>query len=92
MHNLNKAIRILEFEKVKTILASLAFTEGAKKRALSLMPTSNKINVIKRQELTKNAKDMEGIKGVPSFNSFPEILDIVEKAEKNSILSLLEIK
>ncbi len=91
MHNLDKAVRILEFEKIKNILASLALTSGAKKRALSLAPSSNKIVVLKRQELTQNAKDMAGIKGTPSFNSFPEILDHIYKAEKNSILSPREI-
>ena len=73
------------------MLSSYAQTEGAKKRALSLIPSANKDTVIRRQELTDNAKKMSGIKGAPSFNSIPEILDTVEKAEKNSILSPREI-
>lgn len=91
MHNLEKSVRILEFEKIKSILANLALTEGAKKRALSLLPSSNEHTVKRRQELTANAKEMAGIKGVPSFNSIPDVLDIIEKAEKNSILSPREI-
>ncbi|MBE6673726.1 MAG: endonuclease MutS2 [Ruminococcaceae bacterium] len=91
MLNLEKSIRILEFDKVLNMLSSYAQTEGAKKRALSLLPSSNKDTVLRRQELTENAKVMAGIKGAPSFNSIPEILDTVEKAEKNSILSPREI-
>lgn len=91
MRNLDKAMRILEFDKIKSMLASYAMTVGAKKRALSLTPTSNPIQVLRRQELTQNAKDIACIKGAPSFNNFPEILDSVEKAEKNSILSPREI-
>ena len=91
MRNLDKAMRILEFDKIKSMLASFATTIGAKKRALSLTPTSNRIQVLRRQELTQNAKDIACIKGSPSFNNFPEILDSVEKAEKNSILSPREI-
>lgn len=91
MRNLDKAMRILEFDKIKSMLASYAMTVGAKKRALSLTPTSNQIQVLRRQELTQNAKDIACIKGAPSFNNFPEILDSVEKAEKNSILSPREI-
>lgn len=91
MRNLDKAMRILEFDKIKSMLASYAMTVGAKRRALSLTPTSNQIQVLRRQELTQNAKDIACIKGAPSFNNFPEILDSVEKAEKNSILSPREI-
>ncbi len=91
MLNLEKSIRILEFDKILKMLSSYAQTEGAKKRALSLLPSSNKDTVSRRQELTENAKAMAGIKGAPSFNNIPEILDTVEKAEKNSILSPREI-
>ena len=91
MLNLQKTIKILEFDKILNTLASLALTEGAKKRALSLLPSSNIENVKKRQELTANAKEIAGIKGVPGFNSIVDILDTVEKAEKNSILSQREI-
>ena len=73
------------------MLAALASTKGAKNRAHSLTPSSNSIVVKRRQELTKNAKEMAGIKGLPSFNNISEILDTVEKAEKNSILSPREI-
>ena len=91
MRNLDKAMRILEFDKIKSMLAAYAMTVGAKRRALSLTPTSNPIQALRRQELTQNAKDIACIKGAPSFNNFPEILDSVEKAEKNSILSPREI-
>ena len=91
MLNLEKSVRILEYDKILNMLSSYAQTEGAKKRALSLIPSANKDTVLRRQELTDNAKTMSGIKGAPSFNSIPEILDTVEKAEKNSILSPREI-
>ena len=91
MLNLEKSVRILEYDKILYMLSSYAQTEGAKKRALSLNPSANKDTVLRRQELTDNAKAMSGIKGAPSFNSIPEILDTVEKAEKNSILSPREI-
>lgn len=91
MLNVKKSVRILEFDKILNMLSDLALTEGAKKRALSLLPSSNKETVYRRQELTDNAKEMSGIKGAPSFNGIPDILDNIEKAEKNSILSPREI-
>ena len=91
MLNLDKSIKILEFDKILNMLSSLALTIGAKKKALALMPSADLNVVKKRQELTKNAKHMAGVKGAPSFGTMPEILDSVEKAEKNSILSPREI-
>ena len=91
MLNLERSVRILEFDKILAMLASVAQTEGAKKRALSLLPYDNEIVVRKRQRLTQNAKAMAGIKGSPSFGNMPEILNSVEKATKNSILSPREI-
>ena len=91
MLNIDKSVRVLEFDKILSILSGFAPTEGSRKKALSLTPSSNKNTIIRRQELTENAKYMSGIKGAPSFNSVPEILDTVEKASKNSILSTREI-
>lgn len=91
MLNLERSIRILEFDKILNMLADISFTAGAKKRALTLLPSSNIETVRKRQQYTSDAKKMCGIKGAPSFGSMPEILDSVEKAEKNSILSPREI-
>ena len=91
MNNFNKSIRILEFDKILKMLASVALTEGAKKRALSLQPTSNIDSVRRRQGFTADAKKMAEIKGAPSFGNMPDILDSVEKAEKNYVLSPREI-
>ena len=91
MNNFDKSIRILEFDKILGLLASVALTEGAKKRALSLHPTSNIDSVRRRQGFTSDAKKMCEIKGAPSFGNMPDILDSVEKAEKNYVLSPREI-
>ena len=39
MLNLEKSVRILEFDKIREMLASLASTKGAKVRAHSLTPS-----------------------------------------------------
>ena len=91
MLNLDKSIKILEFDKILNMLVAVSPTVGAKKRAIALLPSSNPDTVKRRQELTSNAKKMAGIKGAPSFGGMPEILDAIEKAGKNSILSPREI-
>lgn len=91
MLNLDKSIRILEFDKIRIMLSAMAQTEGAKNRALTLLPSSNFSTIKKRQALTSDAKYMSSVKGAPSFGGMPEILEIVDKAEKQSILSPREI-
>lgn len=91
MLNFDKSISVLEFDKILNMLSAVAPTEGARKRALALQPTSNIESVKRRQQFTADAKYMVGIKGAPSFGNMPDILDSVEKAEKNSVLSPREI-
>ncbi|MBQ9744929.1 MAG: endonuclease MutS2 [Clostridia bacterium] len=91
MNNFDKSNRILEFDKILNILASVAPTDGARKRALSLQPTGNIDSVRRRQGFTSDAKKMMAIKGAPSFGNMPDILDSIEKAEKNYVLSPREI-
>lgn len=91
MLNLDKSIRILEFDKIRIMLSTLALTEGAKNKAIALIPSSNFTTVQRRQALTADAKHIASIKGAPSFSSCPEILGIIDKAEKGSILSPREI-
>ncbi len=91
MLNLDKATRVLEFDKIRLMLSSIALTEGARKKALALLPSSNEQTVKKRQALTSDAKHISSLKGAPSFHNMPEILEIVDKAEKGSILSPKEI-
>ena len=45
--NFDKSISVLEFDKVLEMLAAVAPTEGAKKRAIALQPTSNKESVVR---------------------------------------------
>lgn len=91
MINSEKSIKILEFDKILDLLASLCQTSGAKKRALALTPSSNPDTVKKRLSRTSDAKHMADIKGSPSFSGTPDILDAIERAEKNSVLSPREI-
>ena len=82
MLNLDKSIRILEFDKIRDMLAALASTKGAKNRARSLTPSSNSIVVKRRQELTKNAKEMAGIKGLHHLIIFLKFLILLKRQKR----------
>jgi len=86
-----KALYILEFNKIREILASLAATEGAKELALHLKPSSDIDKVRKMQQRTTDAKALVGIKGQPSFGDIRDIRAAVERAEKDAVLSMREL-
>ena len=86
-----KAIYILEFHKIREMLADCAHTEGAKELAMKLAPSSDIVKVQKMQQRTTDAKKLVGIKGQPSFGSIRDIRPSVERAEKDAMLSMREL-
>lgn len=86
-----KAIYILEFEKIREMLADCAHTEGAKELALHLQPSSDIVKVQKMQQRTTDAKKLVGLKGQPSFGTIKDIRPSIERAEKDAMLSMREL-
>ena len=91
MYNLEKAIKTLEFDKIRELLASLAPIESARATALNLSPSADIDLVLRRQRYTTDAKKLAAQKGMPSFFGVVDILDILEKADKSATLSCKEI-
>ena len=81
----------LEFDKVLETLADCAMTEGAKQRALQLIPATN-INIVQRlQQQTTDAKALTALKGTPSFGGVKDVSNSVERASKGATLSPKEL-
>ena len=91
MYNIEKAIKTLEFDKIREALAALAPIESAKLMAMRLVPSDDVDAVLRRQRYTTDAKRLASLKGTPSFFGVVDILDILEKADKSAVLSCLEI-
>ncbi len=94
MSDFKKAIKTLEFNKIRELLAECAATEGAKETALSLMPESDTIRIKRKQAETAAARYLISKKSYPSFSAVKNVGDSVEKARKSSVLTpseLLEI-
>lgn len=84
-------LRKLEFDKIREMLASHAATDGAKKMALSLMP-SDDIDVVRlNQKRTEDAKRLAGQKGNPSFGSVRDVIAACERADKDATLTHREL-
>ena len=86
-----KTLKTLEFDKIRQMLASHALTDGAKEAALSLLPTSDRDEVLARLRRTTDAKRLMNIKGMPPFGDVQDGEDICDRAEKGAILTPREL-
>ncbi len=86
-----KIFSILEFDKIRQLLAAGALTEGARQRALALAPSDDMDEIRRRQLHTADAKRLQGQKGTPSFGSVRDVLGACERAEKGAILSMRDL-
>lgn len=86
-----KMLRALEFDKITARLAEHAATEGARARALSLMPSEDVETVERRQTATADACRLVQHKGYPSFSAPDSVPAAAERAYKGAILSPREL-
>ena len=64
-----KNLSTLEYDKIISMLAQHATTDGSRARALSLLPSSDIDTVMARQEKTFDAKRLINAKGFPAFSA-----------------------
>ncbi len=86
-----KTITLLEFDKIREMLAAKAQTVGAKALAAGLVPSDDPVVVRRRQCRTADAKRLAGIKGAPGFGDVHDISDACERADKGAALSCREL-
>lgn len=86
-----KAVKTLEFDKIRAELASLCLTADSKEMAENLMPSDVPIVVQQTLDETTDAKAMQRIKGMPSFSGIINVRDSIEKAEKGATLTTEEL-
>ena len=86
-----KTLAALEYDKIRTMLAACAPTEAARERALSLTPSADVSEVLRRQRHTSDAKRLIGAKGIPSFGNVRNMSSIFERAKLGAILTTREL-
>ena len=91
MSDFKKAIKTLEFSKIKELLAECAATEGAKEVAMHLSPESDAVRIKRMQAETSAARYLVSKKSYPSFSAVKDVGDSIEKARKKSTLSPSEL-
>ena len=86
-----KTLRTLEFDKIRTMLAECASTEGAKALARSLCPTDDEVVVRRRLSQTTDARRLCDTKGMPPFGAVKDVGDSCERAVKGAMLNTREL-
>lgn len=81
----------LEFDKVRTLLAECAATDGARALCMSLEPSERADIIVRRQRRTTDARRLLGAKGLPTFDNIKDISASCERAEKGAVLSMREL-
>ena len=76
-----KALTTLEFDKIRSMLASIAATHGAAELARELRPYDNIDHVLRAQRRTGDAKKLSDAKGMPSFGGVSDMSEICDRAE-----------
>lgn len=86
-----KSLSALEYDKVIEMLADRAMTDGARDRALTLLPSDDYDTVLVRQRRTADARALLARKGYPPFSGIEDIIPSLERAEKGAPLSAHEL-
>ncbi len=91
MSDFKKAIKTLEFDKIRAMLAECALTEGAAELALNLTPETDIFMIRRSQIQTTEAVNLIGTKGAPSFYGVKEVYSPLERARKGATLSCRQL-
>ncbi len=87
----SRTLEVLEFSKIKAMLAERAPTAGGAEAALALLPTDDYEMALRRQIRTTDAKKLCDVKGAPPFCGVKDIYDSVGRAQKSAVLSPSEL-
>ena len=91
MADFEKALKTLEFDKIREMLASCALTDGARAAALALCPSDDPVTVRAMQLQTTDACRLDALKGKPPFGGIRDVGQSVDRAEKGAVLTAREL-
>lgn len=86
-----KALKVLEFNKIKDKIAEYAITDTASSLILSLEPLETPMEVEKKLKETQEALNLLYKKGSPPFEGLFDIREAVVRAEKGGVLNVSQL-
>ncbi|MBO7360748.1 MAG: endonuclease MutS2 [Clostridia bacterium] len=91
MYLTDKTVSLLEFDKIRAMLAGHAGTEGSRRAALALMPDDDPVRVEASLKRTTDARALLNEKGKPPFGGIKDLSSHTERAEKGAMLTPAEL-
>ncbi len=91
MPNYDKAIKTLEFNKIREMLREFCVTQGSRELAMHLFPASDVFAVRRKLLSTTDAKRLIDEKGMPPFGDLKDITPSLERCEKGASLNTVEL-
>lgn len=88
---IEKAIKTLEFDKIRERLAELCPTEGSRELARALSPSRGEATVRRILAETGAAFDLAVKKGNPPFYGVRDVTDTVDRADKGAVLGCADV-
>jgi DNA mismatch repair protein MutS2 len=82
-----KALRVLEFNKIKDLIKTYTHTGAGKDLIDELQPYDNAYEVKEHLEETREALELLSKKGSPPFEGIYDIRDAISRASKGSVLN-----
>ena len=86
-----KAIKTLEFDKIKQMLVKCAPTQGAKEMAEALFPSTSAAEIRVWLSEVDAAKAMQTVKSIPPFGGIADVREALVRADKGAVLSTREL-
>ena len=83
----DRALRVLEFIKIRERLASFALTDPGKERCLSLLPHTDYSEAVRALDETEEACVLLSYLGGQPLASFPDVREQVKLAQKGACLN-----
>ncbi|MBE6563725.1 MAG: endonuclease MutS2 [Ruminococcaceae bacterium] len=91
MKNIQRAKKILEYDKILSLLAECCPTEGSAEEALRLTPSDDGEEVLLLNRQTDEASRILALKGMPPFGSVKDVHPSLERASKGAMLNTSEL-
>lgn len=82
-----RAVRTLEFDKIREMLIHSARTEGAKEKLSAIVPSADEVVVKRLQSETSKAKELIVLKGSAPFGGARDISEALDRAQRGASLS-----
>ena len=86
-----KSIRTLELPRVLELLADMAVSEEAKRRALAVRPETDEEAILRLLDETDGARTMIARRGAPSFSGVRPIAESLDRADRGGSLNPTEL-